>query len=66
MSYTSQLIANYDDDSPPDDGSQVANNVVRYSTVKDELADPIKNLAEAINAATRLSDSFATSLEIML
>lgn len=55
--YTTQTIANYNDNPPPDDGSQAATNEIKWSTHKDELADPIKTLAEAIN--TELLSAFA-------
>lgn len=48
--YTSQSIANYDDNPPPDDGTESEANRTKYATVKDELADPIKTLTEAIDA----------------
>lgn len=58
MGYTSQTISNYNDDPPPDDGSAVAANQVKFSTVKDELADPIRVLAQAIN--TELLSAFSS------
>ena len=58
MAYTSQTISNYNDDPPPDDGSAVAANQIKFSTVKDELADPIRVLAQAIN--TELLSAFSS------
>lgn len=51
MAYVSQTIANYNDDAPADDGSAVSTNKITWALVKDELADPIKTLAEGINSA---------------
>lgn len=47
--YTSQSIANYNDDAPADDGTESEANRVKYATIKTELADPLKTLAEAID-----------------
>ncbi len=53
--YSEQAIANYNDNPPPNDGTQVAANLVDWDKIKDELGDPIKTLSEnidnAINAA---------------
>lgn len=48
--YTSQTISNYNLNSPPDDGSETAANQVKYATTKTKLADPIKELAEAVDS----------------
>jgi len=50
--YTSQAISGYNASPPPDDGSVVAANVLKWSNHKDKLADPVKTLAEAINTET--------------
>ena len=57
MGYDTQEIVNYNDDPPADDGSAVVTNQVKFSKVKDELADPIRTLAEAIN--TELLSAFS-------
>lgn len=49
--YSSQSITGYNDTPPPDDGTKVASNVVKWSTHKTKLGDPLKALAEAINTA---------------
>ena len=57
-SYISQTISNYNDDAPPDDGTETSDNEITWAIIKDELADPIKNYAEAIDSAT--SAAFTT------
>lgn len=47
--YSSQSISGYNTSPPPDDGSQVASNVAKWSDIKDKFGDPVKTLAEAIN-----------------
>ena len=54
--YTAQSIANYNQNPPADDGSQVPSNQVTWQKHKDKLADPIKTLAEAID--TELQAAF--------
>jgi hypothetical protein len=49
--YTSRSISGYNDTPPPDDGTAIASNVVKWATHKTKLGDPLKNLAEAINTA---------------
>lgn len=49
--YTSQAIAAYNDNPPPDDGSTTEANRLKYATTKTKLADPIRTLAEGINSA---------------
>lgn len=50
--YTSQSIINFNVSPPPDDGTDVASNEIKWSNHKEKLADPIKTLAEAINTQT--------------
>ena len=49
--YSAQTISGYNTSPPPDDGSQTAANRVSWSTQKTKLADPIKTLAQGIDAA---------------
>lgn len=49
--YTTQSASGYNSSPPADDGSQVAANLVKWSTHKTKLADPIKTLADSINSA---------------
>lgn len=49
--YTSQSASGYNSSPPPDDGTQVAGNLVSWATQKTKLADPIKNLADGMNTA---------------
>lgn len=49
--YTTQAASGYNSSPPADDGSQVASNLVKWSTHKTKLADPIKTLADSINSA---------------
>ena len=51
MSYISPSIANYNDEAPPDDGTETSDNEITWAIIKDELADPIKSYAEAIDSA---------------
>lgn len=51
MTYAKPTISNYNDDAPIDDGSATVANKVKWSKVKDELSDPLKNYADAINNA---------------
>ena len=50
--YTEQSASGYNSTPPSDDGTASAANRVKYATVKDKLADPVKNLADAIDDAT--------------
>ena len=54
--YTAQSIANYNQNPPADDGSQVPANQITWAKHKTKLADPIKTLAEAID--TELQSAF--------
>lgn len=56
--YSSQSIANYNDDPPPNDATTGTNNVVDWDVIKAELADPVKTLSESIN--TQLVASFSS------
>ena len=49
--YTTQIASGYNTSPPPDDGTQVASNLVTWAGVKTKLADPIKTLADAENTA---------------
>lgn len=53
MSYTKPTLAGYNANPPPDDGSEVAANEVRWDTHKTKLGDPLKNYADAINQAVK-------------
>ena len=50
--YSTQAISGYNASPPPDDGSATDANVLKWSNHKTKLADPLKTLAEAINAQT--------------
>ena len=50
-SYTSPTLTGYNQNPPPDDGSEQASNEVTWDTIKTKLPDPIKNYAEAIDSA---------------
>ncbi|HEX9472512.1 MAG TPA: hypothetical protein VF957_23550 [Bradyrhizobium sp.] len=49
--YSPQSVTNYNTSPPPDDGSRVAANAVSWATIKNKLADPLLNLANAVNTA---------------
>lgn len=49
--YVSQATSGYDSGSPPDDGTQVAANLITWSGVKTKLTNVLKTFAEAINTA---------------
>jgi len=49
--YLGITSSGYNAGSPPDDGTQVASNLVTWAGVKTKLADPIKTLADAENTA---------------
>jgi hypothetical protein len=53
--YASQSATGYSSSPPADDGSAVAANKVKYATIKTQLGDPVKTLADAINTALRAS-----------
>lgn len=54
--YNTQTISGYNSSPPPDDGTEVSANEVKWATHKTKLGDPIKTLAQAIN--TELVDSW--------
>lgn len=47
--YVDVSVLNYNDGAPADDGSQVPANKVQWSTVKNEIGDPLKTAVESIN-----------------
>src|SRR5258706_3006274 len=49
--YTTQSTSGYNQLPPPDDGTQVAANLVTWAGVKTKLADVLKTFGEAINTA---------------
>jgi len=48
--YSSNSTSGYNSVPPSDDGSVTEANKVKYSTIKGKLSDPVKTLADAINA----------------
>lgn len=60
--YSSTLPTGYNSNPPADDGSQVASNKVKYSTIKSKLADPLHTYASALD--TVLQAAFDTSSSI--
>jgi len=48
--YSSNSTSGYNSVPPSDDGSVTEANKVKYSTIKNKLSDPVKTLADAINA----------------
>lgn len=48
--YTTQTSSTYADNTPADDGSRVATNQISVNLIRTNYTDPIKNLADAINA----------------
>ncbi len=50
--FTSTSVINYNTNPPPDDGSQVSNNLIKWATQKSKLADPLKNAFDTHVAAT--------------
>jgi hypothetical protein len=49
--YSSQSVSGFDSSPPVDDGSATEANKVKWSTIKNKLASPLKTHAEAINTA---------------
>lgn len=60
--YSSTLPTGYNSNPPADDGSQVASNKVKYSTIKSKLADPLNTYASSLDTA--LQAAFDTSSSI--
>lgn len=56
--YVSVSAINYNASPPPDDGSQVAANLVTWADIKSKLADVIKTLSDSIN--TNVLAAFAS------
>jgi hypothetical protein len=56
--YTSVSAVGYNASPPPDDGSQVAANLVTWAGIKAKLADVVKTLADNIN--TNVLSAFAS------
>jgi hypothetical protein len=49
--YSSVSVSGYNSNPPADDGSSVASNQVKWSTVKTKLGDPLNTFAAAADAA---------------
>jgi hypothetical protein len=47
--YTTNASSGYNSSPPSDDGSQVASNLVKWSTQKTKLTDPLKSFIEEVN-----------------
>jgi hypothetical protein len=47
--YTTNASSGYNSSPPADDGSQVASNLVKWSTQKTKLTDPLKTFIEEVN-----------------
>ena len=56
--YTSVSAVGYNASPPPDDGSQVAANLITWAGIKSKLADVVKTLADGIN--TNVLAAFAS------
>ena len=50
--YDPPSISGYNADPPPDDGTKTSDNKLEWDKHKTKLGDPVKTLAEAINAET--------------
>jgi hypothetical protein len=48
--YSSNSASGYNSTPPADNGSTSESNKVKWSTIKDKLADPLKDLADTINS----------------
>ena len=60
VNYSGPTISGYNANPPPNDASQVSANELDWDKHKQQLADPIKTLAEAINTAV---ESAVSALE---
>lgn len=49
--YTAPTIGSYNASPPPDDGSQVAANVISWAGIKTKLTDVLRTYADNINTA---------------
>lgn len=58
--YTPQTLTGYNASPPADDGSNTAANTVKWATHTDKIGDPLKNFAEAIDAA--ITSGFSTNM----
>ena len=47
--YTSVTIAGFNQNPPPDDGTQAASNQLEWQKHVDKLASPVRTLSESIN-----------------
>ena len=56
--YVSVSASGYNASPPPDDGSQVAANLITWAGIKTKLADVVKVLADGIN--TNVLAAFAS------
>src|SRR6185437_4691259 len=55
--FTSATVASYNSNPPPDDGSQIASNIVAWATSKTKLSDTIKTALESDIANTNTAFS---------
>lgn len=47
--YSTVTVSGYNSSPPADDGTQVASNQVKWSTIKTKLPDPLKTALESVN-----------------
>lgn len=60
-SYTPVSITGYNASPPPDDGTEVSGNVIKWSNHKDKLGDPLKTAIEAIDSNLQTYSSCVAS-----